>query len=39
VILTIVLPPADSDSARAGYEAMRQAFHFDPRAHFTGDRP
>lgn len=39
VILTIVLPPADSDSARAAYEAMRQAFHFDPRAHFAGGRP
>lgn len=39
VILTIVLPPADSDSARAAYEAMRQAFHFDPRAHVTGGRP
>ncbi|TAL92930.1 MAG: J domain-containing protein [Paraburkholderia sp.] len=39
VILAIVLPPADSDSARAAYDAMRQAFHFDPRAHFTGTRP
>jgi curved DNA-binding protein len=39
VILTIVLPPADSDSARAAYETMRHAFHFDPRAHFTGGRP
>jgi len=36
VILNIVLPPADSDSAKAAYEAMRQAFAFDPRAHFYG---
>jgi curved DNA-binding protein len=34
VILSIVLPPADSDSAKAAYGAMRQAFNFDPRAHF-----
>jgi curved DNA-binding protein len=39
VIMPIVLPPADSDSAPAAYDAMRQAFHFHPRAHFTGDRP
>jgi curved DNA-binding protein len=36
VILTIALPPADSDSARATYETMQQAFNFDPRAHFYG---
>ena len=36
VILTIVLPPADSESAKAAYETMRQAFDFDPRAHFYG---
>lgn len=35
--LNIVLPPADSDRARAGYEAMRHAFSFDPRAHFADD--
>ncbi|ACD20649.1 DnaJ C-terminal domain-containing protein [Paraburkholderia phytofirmans] len=34
VILNIVLPPADSDSAKAAYGAMQQAFNFDPRAHF-----
>ncbi|SEE89039.1 curved DNA-binding protein [Burkholderia sp. WP9] len=34
VILNIVLPPADSDAAKAAYDAMRQAFNFDPRAHF-----
>ena len=34
VILNIVLPPADSDSAKAAYRAMQQAFNFDPRAHF-----
>ncbi|BFG79996.1 DnaJ C-terminal domain-containing protein [Paraburkholderia terrae] len=36
VILNIVLPPADSESARAAYDAMRQAFNFDPRARFYG---
>jgi curved DNA-binding protein len=36
VILNIVLPPADSDSAKTAYEAMRQAFNFNPRAHFYG---
>ncbi|CAE6803633.1 Curved DNA-binding protein [Paraburkholderia domus] len=36
VILNIVLPPADNDSAKAAYDAMRQAFNFDPRAHFYG---
>jgi curved DNA-binding protein len=35
--LNIVLPPADSEQARAAYEAMRQACDFDPRAHFSGD--
>lgn len=34
VILNIVLPPADSDTAKAAYDAMRQAFKFNPRAHF-----
>ncbi|WP_454874155.1 DnaJ C-terminal domain-containing protein [Paraburkholderia xenovorans] len=34
VILNIVLPPADTESAKAAYDAMRQAFNFDPRAHF-----
>ncbi|MCG5076547.1 DnaJ C-terminal domain-containing protein [Paraburkholderia tagetis] len=37
VQLNIVLPPADSDSARASYESMRQAFAFDPRAHFASE--
>jgi curved DNA-binding protein len=36
VILTIVLPPADTERAAAAYDAMRQAFNFDPRAHFYG---
>jgi curved DNA-binding protein len=35
--LYIVLPSADGDQARAAYETMRQAFSFDPRAHFSGD--
>jgi curved DNA-binding protein len=37
--LNIVLPPVDGDQARAAYETMRQAFSFDPRAHFSGERP
>jgi curved DNA-binding protein len=36
VVLNIVLPPADTEQAAAAYAAMRQAFHFDPRAHFYG---
>ncbi|MGF6238441.1 curved DNA-binding protein [Paraburkholderia sp. GAS38] len=36
VILTIVLPPADTERAAAAYDVMRQAFNFDPRAHFYG---
>lgn len=36
VVLNIVLPPADTESARAAYETMRQAFNFDPRARFYG---
>ncbi|APR38504.1 DnaJ C-terminal domain-containing protein [Paraburkholderia sp. SOS3] len=35
-ILNIVLPPADSESAKAAYETMRKAFNFDPRARFMG---
>jgi curved DNA-binding protein len=34
VILNIVLPPADSEPAKAAYNTMRQAFNFDPRARF-----
>lgn len=36
VVLNIVLPPADTEQAAAAYVTMRQAFHFDPRAHFYG---
>jgi curved DNA-binding protein len=36
VVLNIVLPPADNEPARAAYDAMRQAFNFDPRARFYG---
>ncbi|WP_144142171.1 DnaJ C-terminal domain-containing protein [Paraburkholderia sp. BCC1884] len=36
VVLNIVLPPADNESSKAAYEAMRLAFNFDPRAHFYG---
>jgi len=36
MILNIVLPPADSEQAKAAYDAMRQAFNFDPRSRFYG---
>ncbi|WP_028214093.1 DnaJ C-terminal domain-containing protein [Paraburkholderia mimosarum] len=36
VLLNIVLPPADSEAAKAAYNTMRQAFNFDPRARFYG---
>ncbi len=36
VILNIVLPPAESEAAKAAYETMRKAFNFDPRARFNG---
>ncbi|MDR5800205.1 DnaJ C-terminal domain-containing protein [Caballeronia sp. LZ001] len=36
VMLGIVLPPADTDARKAAYHAMRDAFDFDPRAHFYG---
>jgi curved DNA-binding protein len=36
VVLNIVLPPADTGQAEEAYAAMRQAFNFDPRAHFYG---
>lgn len=35
--LNIVLPPADSEQARAAYETFRLACDFDPRSHFSGD--
>ena len=31
-VLTIALPPADSEGARAAYRALAKAFDFDPRA-------
>jgi curved DNA-binding protein len=31
VVLSIVLPPADSDSAKTAYQAMELAFNFNPR--------
>ncbi|MFP3564600.1 DnaJ C-terminal domain-containing protein [Paraburkholderia sp. SIMBA_030] len=34
VILNIILPPADSERAKAAYDALRQAVNFDARAHF-----
>lgn len=34
VALSIVLPAADTDAKKAAYNAMREAFDFDPRAHF-----
>ncbi len=36
VVLTIALPPADSDSARAAYQTMALAFDFNPRTHLEG---
>jgi curved DNA-binding protein len=36
VMLRIVLPPADTDAKKAAYNAMREVFDFDPRAHFYG---
>jgi len=35
VMLQVVLPPADSDRARAFYEKMERELPFDPRASFT----
>lgn len=34
VILNIVYPDATTESAKAAYAALRDATHFDPRAHF-----
>jgi curved DNA-binding protein len=31
VVLKLVLPPADSDSAREAYQTMAKAFDFNPR--------
>ncbi|HUY03922.1 MAG TPA: DnaJ C-terminal domain-containing protein [Rhodocyclaceae bacterium] len=36
VVLTIALPPADSDSAREAYQAMAKAFAFNPRTQLQG---
>jgi curved DNA-binding protein len=37
VLIEIALPPADTDEARAAYEAMRAAFpNFEPRRHLKG---
>ena len=36
VVLTIALPPADSESARDAYRAMAKAFDFNPRAQGKG---
>ena len=36
VVLTIALPPADSENARAAYRAMAKAFDFNPRAQGKG---
>jgi len=35
-VLTIALPPADSEDARKAYRAMAQAFNFNPRTHLRG---
>jgi curved DNA-binding protein len=36
VVLNVVLPPANTDAAKAAYGALRDAFKFDPRANFHG---
>lgn len=36
VVMSISLPPADSDKTRKAYEAMAQAFDFNPRQHLKG---
>jgi len=36
VVLSIALPPADSDAARLAYQTMALAFDFNPRAHLNG---
>ncbi len=36
VVLSIALPPADSDAARVAYQAMALAFDFNPRIHLNG---
>jgi curved DNA-binding protein len=36
VVLGIVLPKADTDARKAAYNALREAFEFDPRANFYG---
>ncbi|SAL85514.1 chaperone protein DnaJ [Caballeronia arvi] len=36
VMLNILLPAADTDAKKAAYVAMREAFNFDPRAHYYG---
>ncbi len=35
-VLTIALPKADTDAAKAAYRAMADAFDFKPRAHLEG---
>lgn len=37
VILTIVLPPADNETAQAAYRAMAETFDFNPRSHMEGN--
>jgi curved DNA-binding protein len=34
-VLTIALPPANTDAAKEAYRAMASAFAFDPRAHLS----
>jgi len=36
VVLGIVLPQADTEARKAAYNALREAFEFDPRANFYG---
>jgi len=39
VVLKIVIPPANTEKARAAYRQMQQQFDFDPRAEKEASRP
>ncbi|AOV16234.1 cytochrome C biogenesis protein [Acidihalobacter aeolianus] len=39
VVLSIALPPADTEAAREAYRACARSMPFDPRADLTGGRP
>ena len=35
-VLTIVLPPTESEDAKEAWRTLAKAFHFNPRAHYEG---